>query len=405
MTHSNDRHTVLCLACYFKGEEFIKEAKRRGSRVILMTTRKLKDEPWPYEHVDQAIYREETDEHWDLPDLVRSVSRLAADVRIDRIVALDDLDLEKAAHLREHLRVPGLGETRTRYFRDKLAMREQARDHGILVPDFVHALNNQAIDRFVHNVTGPWICKPRSLAGAIGIKKSHTPEQLWEVIHQLGDERSFYVVERFVPGTVFHVDSIVDREQVVFARVHKYSAPPMKTAQEGGVFCSRNLQYGDEEERALQQLNRRVLGALGLRRGVTHTEFIRAHEDGRFYFLETAARVGGAHIAEMVEASSGLNLWREWARLETLRPGEEYGLAECREGYSGILITLARQERPDTSAYNDPEVVWRMDKRHHVGLIVASEDAARVRELLTGYTERFYGDFFATAPPRQKPSD
>jgi hypothetical protein len=42
--------------------------------------------------------------------------------------------------------------------------------------------------------------------------------------------------------------------------------------------------------------------------------------------------------------------------------------------------------------------VWRMNKRHHVGLIVKSESDERVGELLKQYTERFYDDFFASQP-------
>jgi len=48
-----------------------------------------------------------------------------------------------------------------------------------------------------------------------------------------------------------------------------------------------------------------LIAALGLVRGVAHAEFIQAHGDGNFCFLECAARVGGAYINEMVEAASG----------------------------------------------------------------------------------------------------
>ena len=63
-------------------------------------------------------------------------------------------------------------------------------------------------------------------------------------------------------------------------------------------------------------MNKRVLQSFGLRDGVSHTEFICAHENGMFYFLETSARVGGAHIADLVEQGTGVNLWAEWARVE-----------------------------------------------------------------------------------------
>ena len=45
-------------------------------------------------------------------------------------------------------------------------------------------------------------------------------------------------------------------------------------------------------------------------------QFIHGKEDGKYYFLETSSRVGGAHIPDMVEASTGINIWREWAKIE-----------------------------------------------------------------------------------------
>jgi len=173
---------------------------------------------------------------------------------------------------------------------------------------------------------------------------------------------------------------------------------------EGGVFRSHTVQYRSADELELRRMNKELLSALGLIRGVSHTEFIKAHEDGRFYFLETSARVGGAHLADMMEASSGINLWAEWAKIESLPPGKPYTLPEVRNEYSGIIISLARQEHPDTSAYSDPEIVWRLKRRHHAGMIVRSPRLERVTELLNQYLERFKTDFFASVPAPEKPT-
>ena len=56
--------------------------------------------------------------------------------------------------------------------------------------------------------------------------------------------------------------------------------------------------------------------AFGLVRGVSHSEFIRGRDDGKLYFLETSARVGGAHIVDLIEAATGINMWAEWAKVE-----------------------------------------------------------------------------------------
>lgn len=401
---TDHRPTLLCLACYFKGATFLQTAHALGCRVLLVTSEHLADEAWPHEAIDEVYYVPAEGDEWDLDDLIKSVSYVARTEAIERIVPLDDYDVERAAALREHLRVPGLGETRVRYFRDKLAMRAQAAEHGIPVPAFEHVLNYDLLRRYMEDVPGPWVLKPRSQASATGIKKIHAPGDLWPVLDELGDDQSSYLIERFVPGDVFHVDSVVEDGEVVFARAHRYADTPMDVAHDGGVFTSYNVPYGSDEEAALLEANRRVMAAMGLRRGVSHTEFIRAHGDGTYYFLETSARVGGAHIAEMLEASSGINLWTEWARLEALGDGEAYAAPEPNGDYAGILVSLARQEHPDLSGYDDPEVVWRMNKRHHAGLIVRSDRFERVQELLEQYTGRFYADFFATQPLPDKPS-
>ena len=82
--------------------------------------------------------------------------------------------------------------------------------------------------------------------------------------------------------------------------------------------------------------------------------------------------------------------------------GERVGAIAARREYGGIALSLARQERPDTSAYDDPEIVFRVDKPHHVGLVVRSPDLARVRQLLEDYSARFARDFSATVPPPER---
>jgi biotin carboxylase len=328
------------------------------------------------------------------------VSYLARSIRIDRIVALDDFDVEKAAALREHLRVPGMGDTTARYFRDKLAMRTRAKEVGIAIPEFVPVVNYEEVRAFLQAVPGPYVLKPRMMAAAIGIKKVPTGDDLWPLLDAIGDEQSYYLLERFVPGDVFHVDSLIADYKVHFAVASQYGTPPLETSHDGRVFTTKTLKRRSADERTLLKLNQTLLKSLGMRLGTSHSEFIKSRADGTFYFLETSARVGGAHIVDLIEAASGLNLWAEWARLECRTEGEEYQVDPPRKDYAGLLVSLARQERPDLSGYDDAEVVWRLDKKHHAGLVVRSPSHARVEALLDSYTERFYQDFFAKIPPR-----
>ena len=164
--------TILCLASYEKGHEFLRECKRHGWNVVLLTSESIRQEArFPTESIDEIFYMADDHHRWNLAHTLNAVAYLARTRIFDRIVPLDDFDLEVAAMLREHLRVPGMGETTTHYFRDKLAMRMRAAEAGIRVPDFVHVLNHGQVAAFLERVPGPWVLKPRSMAGAIGIRK------------------------------------------------------------------------------------------------------------------------------------------------------------------------------------------------------------------------------------------
>jgi biotin carboxylase len=393
--------TLLCIASYEKGQEFMREAKRLGCRVVLLTLEKRRDANWPREVLEDIFF---IPENLTLQQMIHAVAYMARTVRIDRIVALDEYDKESAAELREHMRIPGMGATTLRYFRDKLAMRERAHAEGILVPPFCPVLNYDALREFMARVAPPWVLKPRSEASAIGICKIERADDLWPLLDQLGDRQSYHLLEKFVPGEVFHVDSVISEGKVVFSDVHQYGRPPMQISHGGGIFTTRTLKRTSAEAKKLQSIQRKLQKALGLVRGVAHTEFIRAEEDGQFYFLETSARVGGAYISDLVEAASGINLWREWARVEIL--AADYKLPAVQKDYAGIILTLARQEHPDLTAYNDPEIVARPSKKHHAALLLKSPDPERIRTLLDSYTDRFLADFSATEPPPQeKPTD
>lgn len=389
--------TILCLSSYEKGAAFMRQAKQEGWRVLLLTGESLRQAKWPYEALDDIYFLPDPNKEWDLGNMVKAVSYLARQTKIDRIAALDDFDVEKGALLREHLRVPGMGDTTARNFRDKLAMRGRAKDAGIKAPEFTGVFNDDEVNYFIEKVAGPWVLKPRFQANAIGIKKCSTREDVWRELEALGDSRSSFLLERFVPGAICHVDSAIVNEKVVFACASQYGTPPMEVFHGGRVFTTRTVMPGSELERKLFDANQQIMKGLGLKFGVSHSEFI-VDEKGEVFFLETSARVGGAHISELVEYSTGVNLWAVWAKLECAEDPSKVKPKVVKRQHGALLATLANQRHPDLSAYDDKEVVWKLDKPQHAGLILVAPDFDRVTQLLEQYVERFYKDFFASVP-------
>lgn len=397
---------IVCLATYVKGADFIHECKAHGCNVVLITKEKMLGEDWPRESLDDLIA---VPNDAGPPLFIDLLAFLARKAQIDRVVALEEFDVVTAALMREHLCLPGLSSSGAKIFRDKLSMAVHSQKAGIDVPDFVPLVNLEEVDRFMQRVPGPWVIKPRSDVSAIGIKKVSEPEEVRRAMIEMNErdnlrERaSYYVLARFIPGEVFHVDSVVNDGKVVFAGTNQYGRPPMQVAHQGGSYISRTLPRGSADEKTLLSINKKLVRALGLERGATHAEFIKSDADGKYYFLEIAARVGGAYIADVLEAASGINLWREWARLEIADGRGPTKITPLRKEYAGIILSLAKQEYPDTSAYADDEIMYRVKKRYHAGLIVRSTRLERVDQLLDEYGRRFAEDFVAVAPPPERP--
>ncbi len=426
--------TILCVASFFKGNDFIRECRQQGMHVVLLTREKLLKQEWARESLDDllAIPGKAT-----VQSYLTAATHVARQRQITRVVALEEYDILTAAHIREHLCIAGMGSTVARRFQDKLAMRVHASDKNIPQPRFVHLLNHDSLHKFLLEVPPPWMLKPRLGASAMGIRRLHTPEDVWRAITEFdareffSEQSAFHLLEQFIPGDVYHVDSLVEKGKILFANVERYESSPFEVAHFGGVNISCSVQYGSPEQQRLLELNELLLSGFGMERGVTHAEFIHCKEPSRkycpdlldtdrrrsragqdfaadaskFIFLEVAARVGGAYTAETMQAARGVNPWREWARIEVATPDKPYRLPPVREEYGGIAVSLARQEIPDTSHYDDPEIVFRVCKPWHVGLVVRSPDYQRLLDLLSQYKDRFSKEFTAMMPPEETPHE
>lgn len=400
---------IICIASEFKGNEFLEEAHANGWHVTLVTRDDLREANWSWTSLNEIhfVAKESREEEY-----LREIVNLGGKRPIHHVVGLDEFDVLPAARTREYLQIDrGMTRSHALRFRDKLTMRTRASAGGVPCPDFSALFNPDEINEYLDRAQGPWIVKPRTEVSAFGIRKCSTKDEVWSVLNELDnrntwrDHPSAFLIERFLEGAVYHVDSVISNGKVVAQGVNQYGTTPFKVAHGGGVFTSMTLGYGSRARRELVKLNRQLLEALDHKNGVAHAEFLKSDEDGKFYLVEVAARVGGAYIANVHEHACGFNLWREWGKMETSTEENPYVPPKTRKDFAAIALALANEEHPDTSAYQDPEIVYRVDKPHHVGLIFKAKTRKRIQELVAGYTDRITNDFLAVAPVKERYDD
>lgn len=381
----------LCLASYEKGHEFLRQCAETGVKITLLTLDQSRGAAWPRECLEElagmpaGLTREQ---------ILNTVSWMARGRRFDRVVALHEMDLETAAQIREHFRVPGMGTTTAGCYRDKLAQRIIASAFGHPVLEFCRVLNYDELREFIARVPAPWMLRPRMDASPAAARQIDDSEQLWRTLDALGDAQSHYILERIVAGDLFCVDSIVSDCEVKFSAVQQSVVSVLPVENGLGICTTCIADRASRESRELEAVNRALAPAFGMVRGLTHAEFLRSHADGKFYFLEVGARIGGGFPSEstagVVEAATGVNLWREWAKLEIgdLRR-KTYAVPESFDGFAGSVVSVSSRILPDLVSITDPAIVSRIRTDRHSGLIVRAATPDRVRNLLDKYSAQF----------------
>lgn len=383
-----DAPWALVFSQVFRGNALFAALKTLGYRTLLVTAKQWLDAPWDKPVIDEIFALPRFD---DLSLVRNGVAYLLRSRRFEKVFSVDDPGVELTAHVREFFQLPGMGETTARRFRDKLAMRRAAREAGVPVPDFSSTFHDADVNAFLSNTQGPWLVKPRSEFLSKGIQRVADRDAAWRVLDALGDARAGHLIERYVPGDVFHVDSVISDGKVRFAEAHGYQTPLLDVVQSGGMMVTATVEHGSALEGSLLDANKRVLAALGHKHGVAHTELIVGRADNTVYFLESAARVAGAAIPELVEATTGVNLWREYARVELM--GASYEPPERKSAHGALLAGLAKTEHPSFHAVQGPSTARTLNLLpYQAGLILREDDPAKLREVLAETQPRFVHD-------------
>jgi len=407
----------LCLASYETGHDFLRQCAEMGVRVTLLTLDQHRDAAWPRESLEELATMPAG---LNRGQILNTVSWMARSRRFDRVVALNGEFLETAAQIREHMRVPGMGTTTAGCYRDKLAQRVIARAFGYQVPRFCRVLNYDELRDYMARVPAPWLLRPRM--GASAAIRIGDPEQLWRTLDNLGDAQSHYILEQIVEGDSFRVDSIVSDCEVKFLVVHETGTRTGEIAQAGTVHTMHTVDRNSRDARELAAINRALAPSFGMVRGITHAHLIRSKVDGSYYFLEIGAGVRGAFPDEtyagdtfpcdsfpgdsfmdnLVQAATGVSLWREWANLEIADLRHTgYAVPDSYEGYAGSVLCASRGAGPNLEAFADPAIVTRFRGGKHAALILRAASPERIRNLLGDYAAQLESELAVATALRQ----
>jgi biotin carboxylase len=297
-----------------------------GDLLLLASAEHLGGEPLPvggYAHAE-AI------EGYDATGRVEARAlELAERFDVRHVVACQELDLQRAAAVRELLGVAGQGVASADGYRDKLVMKRLVGDAGI--PVAPHAGVETATDvlGFAREHGYPIVLKPRDGLSSVGLRiVADEPELLGWLAGGFGDYPAGpkrLLAEAFVPGRMYHVDGFVQDGQVSVAWPSEYlyqlasfgdAEPRLDATVEPGPLADRLVAFATDVIRALPRVPCSTF----------HAEVFRTPDD-RLVLCEIASRNGGALIKAVLAAMYGVDFPSAWVRASVGLPVP--GLAEA----------------------------------------------------------------------------
>lgn len=270
--------------------------------------------------VAQEYQRIELIENYDLGGMLdRKVIEHHRRCPIERIVSNSEIDVIRAARLREKLRIPGQGVESALAYRDKIVMKSLVQKAGIPVANF-HAIDC-AMDliEFVEIHGYPIVVKPRTGAGSVNTSVIPCDDRLNEYLLKgltpILELSPNLMAETYVNGNMYHVDGLIINSQLILCWPSAYLNGCL-AFQQGQPLGSYLLGPDNPLVPRLISFTKRVIAALPTPQNmVFHAEAFRTPDD-QLVFCEIACRTGGAKVAEAMELGFGLNIREAWFQAE-----------------------------------------------------------------------------------------
>ncbi|RMV69485.1 hypothetical protein ALP06_04909 [Pseudomonas coronafaciens pv. atropurpurea] len=238
-------------------------------------------------------------------DVEKVFSKITNTYSVTAVIPNDEFAVYIAAWANDYWQLPGLTFDMATRFRDKKRMKHIAQTFDIPT---AREITVDDISRGA--VTFPVILKPRSMAGAVGVKIITEAQQLFEAYAPASDDyqdmnEHQYLIETYNPQPLYQLDAVVLKGQLAFLAAGEYLGKPIDYLAE----CP--LGYFSLAEEDIQHLWRpfieRVLSAFDGPDGVYHIEAFGDAGNG-FELLEIAYRPGGASTVDMIKIAHGIDL-------------------------------------------------------------------------------------------------
>jgi biotin carboxylase len=275
----------------------------------------------------------------DEEDVIARVHAWLRGRSVDRILANWEPLVIVAARLRERFGMPGMSVDTVRGFRDKQLMKDRVAAAGLRVPRARRVRTVKEVWAALETIGFPAIIKPISGAGSADTYRVESARDMEKVLPAMGHVIEA-ICEEFIAGEEYTYDTASIGGVPAYESVTRYipNALEMRSNEWVSPIMLSVRDMDQPHVRAGVKLGRDVLRTLGMGDGMTHMEWFLT-SSGEVVFGEVACRPGGACVVDQMNYTSDIDLFREWARVSTVR---RFDASTERKYNVGIIFKRAQ---------------------------------------------------------------
>lgn len=261
------------------------------------------------EHADHVL----TAETNDTAALVRFLGQQHEILRFDGVLTICDYYVDTVAEVARALRLPQSFPAGVARVRRKHLVREALQQGGLPNPRFEVTRSWHETREAASRVGYPLVLKPSDLASSAFVRLVQDETQLREAFEALErfpqnfrqqEREPLWLLEEFMGGEEVSVEACTFRGDTTIVGITDKSLTGHPYFIEDGHMFPAALDA--DTTRAVHELVRDALEAVGFDHGISHTEVKLTPQGPRI--VEINPRLGGNYIAELVERATGIDL-------------------------------------------------------------------------------------------------
>ncbi|MBB5017939.1 argininosuccinate lyase [Chitinivorax tropicus] len=261
-----------------------------------------------FEHADHVL----TAETNDLASLIDFLRRQHEILRFDGVVTICDYYIDTVAQVAQALGLPQAFSANVAMERRKHRVREAIEQAGLPNPLFKVTTSWPATRDAAKQIGYPLILKPSDLASSAFVRLVHDEAELQAAFQALEDfpnnfreqvREPLWLLEEYMPGEEVSVEACTYRGETTIIGITDKSVTGFPYFIEDGHMFPACLE--PSEAKAIENLVRHALEAVGHDHGISHTEVKLTPKGPRI--VEINPRPGGNYIAELIQHVTGID--------------------------------------------------------------------------------------------------